>query len=217
MAAQYSRYATYIEPLVKTKKSKAYTMLALSLFTIAFFGYFAIRPTLLTVVSLQQEISQSKNIDEKLAAKIEALDKANRLLDTYRDKQFLLREAMPQSPNIAQLMSVIERKASESRVQVGNLQVRSISLTGEEMSIAATTSANLTQAVVDTNKPANTAPQEIKFQFNVIGSDTAIINFIKQLNETRRIVVVDNVAIRTKEGSGSFTAELSAKAYQYNF
>ena len=57
----------------KRKKTQAYTMFILSLFTISFFSIFAIRPTLKTVTSLHREIEDLEKIDEKLTTKINQL------------------------------------------------------------------------------------------------------------------------------------------------
>lgn len=224
--AQFSRYSTYIEPILKTPKSKAYGMMILSLFAIAFFGIFAIRPTVLTIISLQSEIREDEKIDKQLGQKINSLTRAQDILDQNASKQYLLKEALPPTANVTALLSAIEKRAQDARVTIGNIQVRSITLSGEEKRSQSTFSSTLAaQTNLETQEqtpPSGTAPThstgltEIKFLFTATGSYEALINFVNRLNTTRRIITVDGIHITAKEGAVTSIAEISAKAYQLN-
>ncbi len=47
----YERYYKRIEPILEGRKAAGYLVLILTFATLAFFGYFAIKPTLATIAS----------------------------------------------------------------------------------------------------------------------------------------------------------------------
>lgn len=212
--AQFSRYYTYIEPAFKTPKTKAYTMLIFSLFAIAFFGIFAIRPTAITILSLQKEIRQAKEVDTKLAEKIELLRTAEETLDRIRPKKYLVVQALPPNPYVAQLIRTIEARALKNNVTLGAIQVRSVTLAGEEIKGPATQSAEPsipvgTEDIVLTGNPAN----EIKFSFTLTGEEAAIAGFLHDLATARRLMVMDTIRFASNERSGGYNAEVNVTAY----
>lgn len=217
----FSRYYTYIEPLMRNEKQKAYGMLVLSLFAIAFFGIFAIRPTILTIVSLQREITETKQLDNKLSQKMKALSQAQEVLNRLSVKQPLVREALPPNPNVAQLLRTFENQASQTKVSLGSVQFRSVELNGEEISTAS--GAATLAAQTDVSAPTQTAPaaapaapslNTLKIQFTVTGTPATIYDFLHRLTITRRIVVVDEVRLASKEQAAPTTADISVRAFQ---
>lgn len=211
--AQLARYRTYLEPAFKTPKTKAYTMLVLSLFAIAFFGLFAIRPTVVTIISLQKEIKQSREVDDKLAKKIDDLHTAEEVLSRVSPKKGLVLQAIPPNPNIALLLRGIEARAQMSGVTLGAMQVRSLNLEGEEARSQATASAQLSdeevQKIALSGKPLN----EIKISLNLTGTEQAIMSFLHELAQYRRIITMDQIRFAATEKSGGFTVELGITAY----
>lgn len=85
--------------ILRKKNTQGYTMLVLSLFTISFFGFLAIRPTLKTVVGLKKQIQDYKEADEKLTGKI------NQLVSAQAEYEFIspfvpkIKRAFPENPD----------------------------------------------------------------------------------------------------------------------
>lgn len=225
--AQFSRYYTYIEPVVKSPKSQAYSMMILSLFAIAFFGVFAIRPTILTIISLQKEIEQATIINDKLAQKLKALTAAQDTLNRLGDKKNLLTQALPPTPNLALLLRFLEDAANSSSVKIQNLQMKTIILPGEEarsaqptaMVLAETTSLDEPAAAGGTATPSSsvaTTPEsltEVRFSFSLVGEQQPIQDYLKLLATKRRLIVVDSIRLVLNEKEGGFTCEVTAKAF----
>lgn len=223
--AQFSRYYHFIEPITKSPQTRGYTMFILSIFAIAFFGFFAIRPTILTIIGLQKEILQAQDIDKKLAAKIAALGDAQAVWDNVESKRPLLGQATPETPHIAQFMRLLESVAAQSGVTLGALQVRTLPLPGEE-NPNATASSPVLAAETDPTKggagtPAQTQPKptmappalnEIKLTFTATGGEANIEAFLNGLYLKRRLVSVNDIHLLA-QGADRYIAELAIVTY----
>lgn len=224
--AQFSRYYTYVAPLLQTEKNQAYTMLVLSFFAIAFFGFFAIRPTILTIVSLQREISDAEKTDQALAQKMKQLAQAQDTLLRLSPKKAVIDQALPPNPNVSSIVRLLEAQAQKAGVTMGSMQFRSIVLNGEE-AVSATNSSQVQAATTEvttegTPNAQKTAVQEsvtvtpIKVTFNTNGTEAQVSNLLHQLTTTRRLITVDSVHIIAKTKDIAPTTEISLTTYQMN-
>lgn len=222
--AQFSRYYNYIEPFTKSPQAKGYTMFILSIFAIAFFGLFAIRPTILTIIGLQKEILQARDIDKRLAEKIAALDLAQGVWDRTQAKAGLLDQVVPTTPHIAQFMRLLESVASQNSITLGALQVRTLPLPGEENPNATAASPVLAaETTAPKNEPpaASAAPKavpplpfnEIKLTFTATGTEPNLEAFLAGLYQKRRFIGVTSMHQLAKEGSDAYIAEFTIVTY----
>lgn len=214
MAQQLSRYYTYLEPVFKTPKSKAYTMLVFSLFAIAFFGIFAIRPTVITILKLQNDIKQAKEIDTKLSEKIDSLRRAEETLIALEPKEPLIAQAFPPNPYVALLLRTIETKAQAFGLKVGAIQVRTVSLAGQEAKASASSAAQLYSLEEFATSSVAAKPfSELKLSFTLTGQEAAIINYLHELAVTRRVINLETIRFVSNERDGNYTAEVGVIAY----
>src|SRR3990167_7353762 len=95
MKKRYNRYYTWIGPLLKKPQTRAYTFLILSIFTVAFFVFFAIRPTINTIIGLRKQIEDDQIVDTKLQDKINALSQIQAELDVLQPDLPLIDTALP--------------------------------------------------------------------------------------------------------------------------
>ncbi len=222
--AQFSRYYTYIEPVMKSPKSQAYTTLILSLFAIAFFSIFAIRPTILTILNLHQQIAQATDTDKQLSQKIAALIQAQAVLDSIGDKKNLLNQALPPTPTIALLLQTLETVASDNKVTLGVVQLKSINLAGEEPRSIASNSSTLaaeTQvASIPGSQTVTTTPAAaittIGLTFSIHGDQAAINAYLHELAGKRRIIVIDQLRLVKNVKDGTYTADLNARTFEHS-
>ena len=67
---QQSKLFLSLLPTLKEKKMRQFTTLALTFITIAFFGFFAITPTVNTISELQKQLDDSNFVNDALQKKI---------------------------------------------------------------------------------------------------------------------------------------------------
>ena len=69
----YSRYFTYIKPVIKSPIIKNYGPAIFSLLTMSILIFFAIRPTVETILVLQKKLADSNEVLQKATQKAENL------------------------------------------------------------------------------------------------------------------------------------------------
>ena len=73
---RYRKYYHSLEPVLAKPRSKAYTTIVFSFLAVSLFGWYAIMPTIQTILFLQREIKDktqlSTQMEDKIAALIEA-------------------------------------------------------------------------------------------------------------------------------------------------
>src|SRR3989344_5651953 len=79
-----------IRPVLKNTKSASYFTITLSLFSLSFFGMFAIRPTLITAVSLVRELKDLNNLSLDYENQISSIITAQSEYEKIRNSITLL-------------------------------------------------------------------------------------------------------------------------------
>ena len=217
---EYHRYQHYFSDLshfAPTKKTKAYTGLVLSFFTIAFFLFFAIKPTIITIVGLNKEIKDKKVVIEKLDKKIQSLSDAQKIYLGIQDDLPLIDEALPKTSEIQTLIKQIEALATISNVNLDAAKYDEVVLSGTRGKTAVPPSEDTYSGPLPTNS--------IIYDTSVSGSYDNLKTFLAGLGQIRRINVVtafscqnsNKQATEEKVGSSTnLTLTLSASAYSLN-
>ncbi len=166
---------------------KIYLELILSISTIAIFSVFAIKPTILTIIDLNKEITQKEETVSKLEEKITNLQSANTILQKEAERLILVDQAVPNVADPEQLIKQIEYLASIKNVQLLNFSTSDVTLIGK----------NETKKKVSEleNLPDNA--DEIPFNISASGSYKNLIEYLKILEFQRRPIKVDSVAFNT--------------------
>jgi len=105
-------------------------MLILSLFTMSFFGLFALRPTLVTIATLNRQIKDSREIDRRLTEKLNVLVQAQAEYEVIAPFLSKINQAIPEYPEYTELLADLEeiREASGSAVSklgIGTVEIKS--------------------------------------------------------------------------------------------
>lgn len=103
------------------QKIIAYFYITISLFTLSFFGLFAIRPTIITIVRLDKQLKDNKEVLAKIKQKQSDLALLTQQYDTLQNDIPLITKAIPQTPNIPYLTRQIETVALKSNVNLTTL------------------------------------------------------------------------------------------------
>lgn len=183
-------YSKYIETLSEDqrKKAAAYIYISLTLFTVSFFAFFAIAPTLTTIFNLQKQYEDDKLVLDALNKKLSSLT----LLDfQYKDIQQDLESiysAIPRTPRMPYLTRQIETIAKDSGVIISKLSFGrvelypniknepiysfnvSVNITGDEQNVNTFVSSLIGfDRIVGIDKISTGKNEEERFEASIIG------------------------------------------------
>jgi len=173
------------EPIIQVS-----VQLVLSVFTVAFFTFFAIRPTLGTITTLLKKIDDLKTTSTKLDAKIAQLSQAQQILaEVGSQLEELSHKAVPENPEVDRLSKEIEAIANENDVYITSLEFQASPLVGEKSSL------------VNTGQGAAKKQEErfVVFSFAIGGSQQGIIGFLEDLENLDRVVLLTKVGFSIPE------------------
>lgn len=184
------------EPLIQVS-----AQLILSVFTVAFFTFFAIRPTLGTVSSLVKKIEDMEQASGKLDSKITELARAQALLDESGPELKLLSwAAVPEAPEVDRLSKQIEALANENDVYITSLEFQASPLVGERSSL-------IHMAGREGDRGAGSF---VTFSFAIGGQQEGIVKFFDGLERLDRVVLLTQAGFSVPESSYKRTFPLTA-------
>lgn len=176
------------------KRTTAYTYLILTLFTVSFFGFFAIKPTLSTISTLQKEKSDSQQVLEELNKKLAALQTLSAQYEQMGAPTInLINAAVPPSPQIPELTRKIEVIAHENNLDVRRLDFGSIEIFPQTKSDSPIFS--------------------FIFTISAEGNTSDVNHFISKLINIDRIITLEQVTTNNIEGLQD--ASITGRAYFY--
>lgn len=190
---RYRKYYQSLEPLLSKPISRAYITIVFSFLAISLFGWYAIRPTIQTILVLKRETRDKIEINKKMEDKIAALIEAQA---NYQEVEALLPivdQALPTIPDAVPLMIQLRNLASMSGTLITTVQLPSVPLTGQEPSPG-------------TGKTQVNKQQLYDIAISVQGSYQNIHAFLEGITSMRRIVSVDSVTV-TPISAGSASTE----------
>ncbi|MDO8429487.1 MAG: type 4a pilus biogenesis protein PilO [Candidatus Daviesbacteria bacterium] len=162
--------------------------------TIILFILFALRPTISTIVNLQENLDKSQQTLETLEQKGRNLEAGRQNLNNLEStKRLKIKTSIPDQVNIgtlvASLQTSVEKGASVSAVQVQPLSVYKVN-----------------------NQSLTNSLGEINFSFNVSGNYSEILQTVDKLSHSPRLVKITTLSInRLPEGRNLLS--VTGKAY----
>ena len=112
------------------QKFIAYFYITISLFTLSFFGFFAIRPTIITIVNLNRQLKDNEQVLERIKQKQQDLAKLTALQDSLKNEIPLIEKAVPNVPKIPHFSRQIETVALKNNVNLTSLNFGAIDVGG---------------------------------------------------------------------------------------
>lgn len=193
--SQLKNYYTKLTPLLKDARNTAYFMLILSLFSLSFFGSFAIRPALKTIIELNRKIEDAQEVNRKLGQKIKNLSTLQAEYKRIEGDLPIIYTALPNQIQAPTLLLKLRTLATVHNLVITNLQVTKSPLSedfGKQDLIGS------------------------PFILTAEGEYQSINNFLNALSVLDRIVTLDEVQISstTAVTSGDkLTVKLSGRFY----
>lgn len=178
---RYNRYFVDLRNLYQRKEIVVYTGLTLSLFALAFFGIFALRPTFITIAGLVKEIQDKKIVEQKLQTKINNLRQAQGNYAQVAGSVSIVNQALPPNPSLSELIYQIEVLAQKSNLTINSINFSPVDLQGKSKTQKASTKL--------------TGVSDIRFDLSVKGDFEGLKNFLESLGKSRRLVMIDSFAI----------------------
>lgn len=191
---RYSRYFTYIQPVLKIPIVKSYGGIILNLLALAIFILFAIKPTVETILVLQKKLEDSNQVLEKISQKSENLSLAKKnyssMDSTVKSK---IQTAVPTSVSLKTLTTSLEDAASRNEASISALQIQPLTI----------------QSMSSTDKKL----KEVSFTYNVEGSYTNLVNILKELQTTVRVISINGLTLNKTESNSNLLMSVTGKAY----
>lgn len=117
-----------IKKKLTSTKTKDYTYGVIFLLTFSFFLFFVIRPNLVNVFSLQEELGNLKILDTGYENVIRKIVNIQTFLETNRSDLYLLDQGISTAPRINKVVEDIESAASSSGIVVTQVDIGQIDL-----------------------------------------------------------------------------------------
>lgn len=189
---QVRRYQLDLSRYYRLPQTQISLGVVLSLVLVSFFGMFALRPTLVSIATLNKSITDSQKTLTQLEAKVKALQTASAKLESLRDTTTLVDYAIPTgSAGYAELSSLLTYLASQSGVTLASLTTDDALLFAKVLS-----PYTLTRGA---------QPVPLVFSVRVTGSYPAVHDYLVRLLTSDRITRLTSLTY-AKEVVGKTTS-----------
>lgn len=187
----YSRYYTYIEPVLKSHFVKSYGSAVFTFVALTVFILFAIKPTVETILTLQKKLANNQEVSRKLNEKVQNLTLARKnYLNLDPNSKRRIITALPNQPEIKAALQTLESTALNNQASVSAIQIQPFVL--DEI----------------TKKDTPPAAAEIIFVYNLEGAFVNLNAVLTQLKNSGRLISIDSVSFSS---SSSKTVFMSIK------
>ncbi len=165
---------------------RIYLELTLSLLTVTFFSIFAIRPTIITIISLNKEIKSKTETSLALKQKIKDLQSINIALQKEAANIQLIDQAVPDNSMTEVFVKQIEQISTENSMKILGLSASDIMIIG----------TNTKTKKKDVSELSGNA-DELPFNFSATGNYKGIINTLTSFEKLRRPIKMDSFVINS--------------------
>lgn len=204
----YLRYREQFLNVVKLYQKRqdlrVYLEVILSLLTIIFFAFFALRPTILTISQLYKDIQAKEEIVQKLEEKINNLELAQELVSEKQTVIEIARLSVPGEPTPESFARQIEGLSQTTGITLSGISVGEVTILGE---------ARKTAQDKDL-KPLPEGSMGMPFTISISGEYGNLFNFLRNLENLRRPASIDNISISSTindEGAVKITMIVSGR------
>lgn len=189
---QYSLFYQRLSLIYQKPEVKASLEVILSVFTVTFLIFAAIRPTLTNIASLQKKIDDLDSANKKADNKIAQIFNAQTQLTNFQSKLFLLDSAVPDGFSYKDMAGRIEVLAKARGLEVQTVSLPGVRLFGEGEGTGEW-SAKLVKKD-QTNIAAATV------QFTVSGDPDNVSVFLRDVENLDRVTLLTQVTMSTEVG-----------------
>lgn len=192
--ARYKKYFLDVYDVYNQKPDvKMFLEMILTIAIIAFFGALALKPTILTIIDLTEQIKQKEEVSAKMTKKIQDLNTAQNLVTGNSQAISLLGTAVPDTPLPDNFVRQVEGLSQKNAAQVLGMSSGDVFLLGSSQ----------TRRQQRDLEPLPEEPGELSFTISLSGSFASLNSFLSDFEKMRRPARVDNAIINhAKEQEG---------------
>lgn len=191
---RYFRYFTYIQPIFRVPIVRTYGSLILSIVSVAVFILFAIKPTIATILVLQKNLTDSKQVLEQIIKKSQDLSGARK---NYQALDPLVKQkittAIPEVPSLKTLILALEQNSLNNQASISALQINPVTI------------ARATQSATEL--------AEIEFTFSLEGTYNNLLKVLEGVQNNSRLISVTGVTLNKSSDSSNILMQVSGKAF----
>jgi len=191
-----------------------YAEVSLTLFVIAFFVIFAIRPAVTTISGLVGEIKEKELISLKMKRKINAIIAAQEEYALCQQRVSLVDSFLPSDLNVTQGLTQVIGVAGETKVLAEGVNVSEFDLNGRTVSKPKTSKKSNTRKRASSQKRSQLG--ELKFNFASSGDYSNLREFINRLIKVRRWIEISQYQIASSQeenNSSQLKLTINGKLY----
>ena len=174
---KFRRYYRSLEPLMEKPKNRIYTAVIFSFLAIALFAWYAIRPTIQTIIYLQREIVDKSALDKRMEEKISNLVLAQASYEEAKGLLPVLDDAIPNTPDALDAIIQIKNLVATTQATLSSVRVSDVALV---------TNTQQTKTVQSVKK-------EFLVSLTISGIYQEVETFIQSLVSMRRILTIDQI------------------------
>lgn len=191
----YSRYFTYIKPVTQLPIIKNYGSTIFTLLTMSLLIFFAIRPTIETILVLQKKLADQDEVLQKVTQKAKNLSLGKKNYDNLdQNIKEKISAGVTDTVSLKSLVQTLEQTAKAHEASVSALQIQPL--------------------VVNIKIESQTGVlSEIFFTFNIEGAYKNLIAILQDLKSSSRLISIDSLSLSKSNEGGTLIMSLSGKAY----
>lgn len=171
---------------LKSKKVKDYTFISLFFLIFSIFIVFAIRPSLITAIALNQQREDLQKLDAKYENVVSNIVSNQSTLENIRDELYLINDSLPSGALINKLISDIESEGRTDSINFVKVDVGEV---------------NLVQKTTDES-------QSVVINIEATSSFENLLKFVQGLSNQRRLKLIKQLSISRDNDQSSESAQL---------
>lgn len=193
--AFYSKYFTYVKPVARLPIVRTYGSTIFTLIVIIIFIFFAIKPTIETIIVLQKKGADSDEVLKKVTEKVNNLTLGKNNYDNLdQNIKNKISSAIPDTLHIQSITYMLEQISKLHEASISALQIQPVTLDIK-------------------NEESAGSLAEVSFTLNVEGAYQNLVSLLRDLKQSSRLISIDSLSLsKVSEGAGLIMS-LSGKAY----
>lgn len=163
-------------PYLSQERSQKFSYIVLTLLALSFFGFFAISPTVSTILKLKKEVTDSEFVYRELETKIKNLSILGQRYASLQNDLPSITDAITREPNVHLLFAQIQGAAQKSNIKLSKLQ-------------------NFEVEILKNNN--TTGRKYYSYPFTIAGKSSFenISDFVSTITDMQRIINIDIFSI----------------------
>lgn len=196
MDPKKTRYYTYIRPVIRNKFVRTYSSVIFSLLTIGIFSYYAIRPTVTTILSLQKSIEEQNQVLNSLKEKVNNLTQGKQNYENISPSvKNKLGSLIPDNPALPRLINSLTFAANQAEASISGIQIQSIDLQPKSLQVS-----------------KNAELKEVAFTFNTSGEFPNLMKVLTNIKRLDRLITINSINFALPNDN-ALVMSINAKAY----